>query len=120
MGTRESTPRASGGSARIILSAALVCPWLAYDQWETTVPNFMRAEGPPLVLYRLLWTLNAGLILAAQPFFSRLVQWIPRVGAQLLWGNGLFVLAFGTLALFHGYWAYVTEMRLATLGERET
>ncbi len=100
-----------------ILAGALAAQWLAYDQWETTVPNFMQAEGLPIILYSSLWTLNTVLILGAQPLLAKALTRMPRVGAQLIWGSVLFVTSFGTLTLFHSYPAYVIGMGLATLGE---
>lgn len=101
----------------LVLAAALAAQWLAYDQWETTVPNFMQSEGLPLILYSSLWTLNTLLILGAQPLLTRALPLMPRVRTQLLCGTVLFVAAFGTLTFFHSYPAYLSAMVLATLGE---
>ncbi len=111
-----SIPRAIGWPI-FVLAGALAAQWLAYDQWETTVPNFMQAEGLPLILYSSLWTLNTLLILGAQPLLAKVLARIPQVRTQLLSGTVLFVAAFGTLSLFHTYPAYVGGMLLATLGE---
>ncbi|NMP23519.1 MFS transporter [Sulfobacillus harzensis] len=100
-----------------VLAGALALQWLAYDQWETTVPNFMQAEGLPLILYSSLWTLNTLLILGAQPLLAKALLLMPRVRTQLICGTVLFVAAFGTLTLFHTYPAYLIGMVLATLGE---
>lgn len=105
------------GWPTLVLAAALTLDWLAYDQWEVTVPNFMQAEGFALPLYSLLWTLNTLLILGAQPLLARFVARLPHLTTQLLVGSALFVGAFSTLALFRSYPAYVTAMVLATLGE---
>lgn len=108
--------QAVGGST-MILALALGLQWMAYDQWEVTVPNFMQFEGFALPLYSLLWTLNTLLILVAQPVLSRVVTRIPRVTTQLLMGSGLFLLGFGTLAISHTYPAYIIAMVISTLGE---
>lgn len=100
-----------------VLAAALAAQWMAYDQWETTVPNFMQAEGLPLILYSSLWTLNTLLILGAQPLLTKVLVLLPQVKSQLIFGTGLFVAAFGALSLFHTYPAYLAGMVLATLGE---
>lgn len=113
---RSSTPRAVNWSV-IVLAGALAAQWLAYDQWETTVPNFMQAEGLPLILYSSLWTLNTLLILGAQPLLAKALALMPQVKTQLICGTILFVAAFGTMTLFHTYPAYLTGMVLATLGE---
>lgn len=105
------------GWPTVILSVALAVQWMAYDQWEVTVPNFMQAEGLILPLYSLLWTLNTVLILAAQPLLTKVVERMPRVITQLITGSVFFVLGFGTLAVFHDYAAYVGGMVLATIGE---
>src|SRR5579875_1127483 len=105
------------GWPTLILAASMALDWLAYDQWEVTVPNFMQAEGFPLPLYSLLWTLNTVLILGAQPLLARFVARLPRLGTQLLFGSGLFVVAFAILAALHAYPAYLAAMALATLGE---
>lgn len=101
----------------LVLAGALAAQWLAYDQWETTVPNFMQAEGLPLILYSSLWTLNTLLILGAQPLLTKALARMPQVKTQLLCGTVLFVSAFGTLTLLHTYPAYLIGMVLATLGE---
>lgn len=113
---RSSMPRAVSWSV-IVLAGALAAQWLAYDQWETTVPNFMQAEGLPLILYSSLWTLNTLLILGAQPLLTKALALMPQVKTQLLCGTVLFVAAFGTMTLFHTYPAYLAGMVLATLGE---
>jgi MFS family permease len=105
------------GWPTLILSASMALDWLAYDQWEVTVPNFMQAQGFILPLYSVLWTVNTVLILAAQPLLSRFVAWLPRLTTQLLVGSGLFLGAFSILAFFHAYPAYLSAMVLATLGE---
>ncbi len=105
------------GWPTLILSSALAVQWMAYDQWEVTVPNFMAARGIPLALYSLLWTINTVLILTAQPILSKMVSRLPRIFTQLMIGTGFFFLAFLTLTLFHRYLAYVVAMVLATLGE---
>lgn len=105
------------GWPALILASALAMQWMAYDQWEVTVPNFMAARGIPLALYSLLWTINTVLILTAQPILSKMVSRLPRVFTQLMIGTGFFLLAFFTLSLFHRYLAYVLAMLLATLGE---
>lgn len=101
----------------LLMSLALVLQWTAYDQWETTVPNFMQAEHMPLILYSSLWTVNTVLILLAQPLLRRVLVHLPRIMSQLLVGSGLFVLAFFLLAESHAYTAYLIAMVLATLGE---
>ncbi len=108
--------QAVGGST-IILALALGLQWMAYDQWEVTVPNFMHSEGFALPLYSLLWTLNTLLILVAQPVLSWVVTRVPRVTTQLLMGSGLFLLGFGTLSVSHTYPAYILAMVISTLGE---
>lgn len=113
---RTTVPRAVSWPI-FVLAGALACQWLAYDQWETTVPNFMQAEGLPLISYSSLWTLNTLLILGAQPLLTKALALMPRVKTQLICGTVLFVAAFGTLTLFHTYPAYLTGMVLATLGE---
>ncbi len=115
---RERTPiwRLVGWPT-LIMSGAMGLQWLAYDQWEVTVPNFMHAEGFPLPLYSLLWTVNTLLILGAQPLLTRVVERVPRIQSQVLTGSVLFCAAFSTLALFHTYPAYLSAMGLATLGE---
>lgn len=113
---RRDVPRAMSWPL-FVLAAGLVAQWLAYDQWETTVPNFMQAEGLPLILYSSLWTMNTLLILGAQPLLTRVLALMPRVSAQLIWGTVLYVVAFGTMTVFHTYPAYLAGMVLATLGE---
>ena len=115
---RERTPiwRLVGWPT-LIMSGAMGLQWLAYDQWEVTVPNFMNAEGFPLPLYSLLWTVNTLLILGAQPVLTRVVERLPRIQSQVLTGSALFCAAFSILALFHTYPAYLSAMALATLGE---
>ncbi len=105
------------GWTTILLALGMALQWLAYDQWEITVPNFMLYEGLPLPLYSLLWTLNTVLILVAQPVLTRVVARVPRVTSQLLIGSGLFLIGFGILASSHTYPAYVAAMTISTLGE---
>lgn len=101
----------------ILLALGLALQWLAYDQWEVTVPNFMQYEGIALPLYSLLWTLNTVLILAAQPVLTRVVARVPQMMTQLLIGSGLLLTGFGILASSHTYSAYVSAMGISTLGE---
>jgi MFS family permease len=100
-----------------LLGCGMVLDWTAYVQWQSTTPNYMQAEGLPLPLYSLLWTINGGLILFGQPLVAAVVRWLPRVKRQILVGNTLFLAAFLLLALRHTYPVYVTGMVLSTFGE---
>ena len=105
------------GGPTFVWAAALGLQWLAYDQWEITVPNFMRNQGIPLPLYSVLWTMNTVLILALQPLLSRLTARVPRITSQLIAGSALLVAALATLTQARTYPAYVAAMVFATLGE---
>lgn len=105
------------GWTTILLALGMALQWMAYDQWEVTVPNFMQFAGLPLPLYSLLWTLNTVLILVAQPLLTRVLARVPNMTTQLLMGSGLFLIAFGLLASNHTYPAYVSAMGISTLGE---
>ena len=114
-----SAPRARGtlGVPTLMLAGGLALDWMAYVQWQTTAPNFMHAEGFPLPLYSLLWTVNGGLVLLGQPLISWVTRQVPSVKRQILLGNAGFLTAYLGLAVVHQYAAYVGAMGLATLGE---
>lgn len=105
------------GWVPMFLALALSLQWIAYDQWEVTVPNFMQFEKFPLPMYSLLWTLNTLLILVAQPVLRQVISRTSQVTTQLLIGSGLFLIGFGLLTWSHTYFTYVSAMVITTLGE---
>jgi MFS family permease len=99
------------------LAAGLALDWVAYGQWEITVPNFMVGEGFSLPSYSLLWTVNTVLILAAQPVAVRLVALWRDMRMPLVAGSAMFFASFVLLAADRTYPAYVAAMVVGTVGE---
>lgn len=105
------------GAAPLLLAVGLLLDWAAYVQWQTSVPVHMQSLGFSLSSYSLLWTLNGAVILLGQPIISWLVARVPRVKAQILIGNSLFVAAFLLLTENRAYGGFLLTMLVATFGE---
>lgn len=99
----------------LLLSAFAL--WLVYAQWIGTLAVYMQGVGISLPGYSLLWTLNGVLIVFGQPLISLVVRHLQTLTAQLLLGNGLFVIAFGLLLTSQRYAVFVAAMVVLTLGE---
>ncbi|MDA8344645.1 MAG: MFS transporter [Thermaerobacter sp.] len=122
---RPTAPATAGSTLRtplfalapLLLAGGMFLDWAAYVQWQVTVPTHMQALGFPLSSYSLLWTLNGAVILLGQPLVTWLTGRVPRVKAQILIGNALFVAAFLVLVRTAIYPGFLIAMALATFGE---
>ncbi|MHB9144177.1 MAG: MFS transporter [Symbiobacteriia bacterium] len=100
----------------LLLLSAFSC-WLVYVQWAGTIAIYMQNIGIPLSAYSLLWTLNGLVIVFGQPVIGYVLRLVHSDVAQLLLGNGLFIVAFGLLLTSQRYPVFVVAMVVLTLGE---
>jgi len=100
------------------LSVGVMVTWFMYMQWLTVVPTLLQNIQLPSYSYNLLWTINAIIVVLAQPVIS----WGIRKGrlslkSQLLWGGLIFVGSSLVLAQAGGYAGFVVAMVIMTIAE---
>ncbi|GAA0354178.1 MDR family MFS transporter [Bacillus horti] len=101
-----------------IISFGFLACWITYVQWQTSVSVHMQGLGMSLSSYSLLWTINGGLILLAQPFTSFLTEKVlPTVKSQLLTGIVLFFISLYILSQTEIYSGFLMAMIIMTIGE---
>lgn len=122
--TIETRPKVQGKApvrgmlALSIMSFGFLLCWITYVQWQTSVSVHMQSLGMSLASYSLLWTINGGLILLAQPFTSFLTEKIlPTIRSQILTGVVLFFIALYILSQTELYSGFLMAMVLMTIGE---
>lgn len=100
------------------LSTGLMVTWFMYMQWLTIIPTLFQNIHLPSYSYNLLWTINAIIVVLAQP----LLTWgIRKCGlslkAQLFWGGLIFVASSIVIAQADGYEGFVVAMVIMTVAE---
>ncbi|MBD0382587.1 MFS transporter [Paenibacillus sedimenti] len=100
------------------LSTGLMVTWFMYMQWLTIIPTLFQNIHLPSYSYNLLWTINAIIVVLAQP----LLAWGIRkcrlsLKAQLLWGGLIFVVSSLVTAQASGYAGFVVAMVIMTFAE---
>ncbi|MCI2171134.1 MFS transporter [Schleiferilactobacillus perolens] len=96
---------------------SLLIIWTMYQQWTSNLSVYMTDIGIPLSRYSILWTLNAGLIVAIQA----ILNWFSRDGKyliyQIFFGIAMVALSFVVLIFAHSYPWFVLAMTVLTMGE---
>lgn len=113
---REPLPRIN----HIVLIAffgALLIIWTMYQQWVSNLSVYMTDLGIPLSRYSLLWTLNAGLIVAVQAVLNALSRSGKHLINQVFFGITMVALSFVVLIFAKTYPWFVLAMTVLTLGE---
>ncbi|MFC5451298.1 MFS transporter [Paenibacillus aestuarii] len=100
------------------LSLGVMVTWFMYMQWLTVVPTLLQNIQLPSYSYNLLWTINAIIVVLAQP----LISWAIRkcrlsLKSQLLWGGLIFVGSSLVMAQAGGYAGFVVAMVIMTVAE---
>ncbi|MFO0551148.1 MAG: MFS transporter [Polyangiaceae bacterium] len=89
---------------------------LVFFQFHVAMPLDMRAHGIQPATYGLLVALNGGLVVALQPFATRLVLRLPR-RAALAFASVLVALGFGLFGLTSTPLGYAIAISVFTIGE---
>nr|WP_281169989.1 MFS transporter [Schleiferilactobacillus shenzhenensis] len=101
----------------IAFFGALLIIWTMYQQWVSNLSVYMTDLGIPLSRYSLLWTLNAGLIVAVQAVLNALSRSGKHLINQVFFGITMVALSFVVLIFAKTYPWFVLAMTVLTLGE---
>ncbi|KIL39900.1 hypothetical protein SD70_16850 [Gordoniibacillus kamchatkensis] len=113
-------PNAAHGNwtALALLSTGLMVTWFMYTQWLTVVPAIFQKLQLPAYSYNLLWTINAVMVVGAQPIVSKLIaKWRLSLKAQLITGACIFIVSSVVMAEAADYAGFVAAMAVMTLAE---
>lgn len=100
------------------LSTGLMVTWFMYMQWLTIVPTLLQNIHLPSYSYNLLWTINAVIVVFAQPLLERGIRKFRlSLKAQLLLGGLVFVISSLVTAQANEYAGFVVAMVVMTVAE---
>lgn len=101
-----------------LLSTGLMVTWFMYIQWLIIVPAIFQSLRLPPYLYNLLWTVNAVIVVLAQPFVTWLIKKMKlTLKAQLLCGAVIFVASSLLMAHASAYAGFIVSMTIMTVAE---
>ncbi|WP_144510874.1 MFS transporter [Bacillus sp. FJAT-22090] len=104
--------------AMMIVTIGYMLTWIVYVQWTSTISTHVLELGISLKQYSLLWTINGGLILVAQPLIKPIINRLEhKIKAQLIVGIVIFMGSFVVVALAESYAMFITAMVILTIGE---
>ncbi|MCH5465595.1 MDR family MFS transporter [Levilactobacillus tujiorum] len=96
---------------------SLVVIWIMYEQWVSNLSVYMTGMGIPMKDYSLLWTLNAGLIVAFQALINWFSHYFSNLYLQVYAGIFFVAVSFVTLIFAKDYLHFVIAMVILTMGE---
>lgn len=100
------------------LSTGLMVTWFMYMQWITIIPTVFTNIHLPTYSYNLLWTINAVIVVLAQPLLTwGIRKYRLSLKAQLLWGGLIFVTSTLVMAQAGAYMGFVAAMVIMTVAE---
>ena len=104
--------------ALLIVSIGYMFTWVAYVQWTSTISTHVLDLGITLKQYSLLWTINGGLILAAQPLIKPIINKLEhKIKTQMILGIAIFMSSFVVISYAEDYTMFIVAMVILTLGE---
>ncbi|MEK3954341.1 MDR family MFS transporter [Psychrobacillus sp. FSL K6-1464] len=104
--------------ALLIVTIGYMFTWVAYVQWTSTISTHVLDLGITLKQYSLLWTINGGLILAAQPLIKPIINRLEhKIKTQMILGIAIFMASFVVVSYAEDYTMFIVAMVILTLGE---
>lgn len=104
--------------ALLIVTIGYMFTWIAYVQWTSTISTHVLDLGITLKQYSLLWTINGGLILAAQPLIKPIINRLEhKIKTQMILGIAIFMASFVVVSYAENYTMFIVAMVILTLGE---
>ncbi|WP_071460448.1 MDR family MFS transporter [Bacillus massilinigeriensis] len=104
--------------AMVTISAGYLLCWVAYVQWQATIPAYARELNVSVGQYSVLWTVNGALIVLGQPIVNRLVRPFEKsLKIQMLIGILIFILSFFISASAGNFAGFLGAMVVLTIGE---
>lgn len=104
--------------ALLIVTIGYMFTWVAYVQWTSTISTHVLDLGITLKQYSLLWTINGGLILAAQPLIKPIINRLEhKIKTQMILGIAIFMASFVVVSYAENYTMFIVAMVILTLGE---
>lgn len=104
--------------ALLIVTIGYMFTWVAYVQWTSTISTHVLDLGITLKQYSLLWTINGGLILAAQPLIKPIINKLEhKIKTQMILGIAIFMASFVVVSYAEDYTMFIVAMVILTLGE---
>ncbi|MGL4818789.1 MAG: MFS transporter, partial [Bacilli bacterium] len=92
--------------------------WIAYSQWAATISTHTQELGISLNNYSLLWTINGGLIVLAQPLLAWVIRrWVTSLRAQMFVGFVFIILSFVVIIWAESFAMFAVAMTIITIGE---
>ncbi|MCH1625403.1 MDR family MFS transporter [Ferdinandcohnia quinoae] len=105
-------------NALLILSIGYLLCWVAYVQWQATISSYTQDIGISLKQYSLLWTINGGLIVLAQPVTNLVVKIIAKsLKKQIIIGILIFIFSFIVVSNASSFQGFLVAMVILTIGE---
>lgn len=104
--------------ALLIVTIGYMFTWVAYVQWTSTISTHVLDLGITLKQYSFLWTINGGLILAAQPLIKPIINRLEhKIKTQMILGIAIFMASFVVVSYAEDYTMFIVAMVILTLGE---
>ncbi|MFT4414915.1 MDR family MFS transporter [Fredinandcohnia humi] len=101
----------------VVCIGYLLC-WVAYVQWQSTISSYTQDIGITLTQYSLLWTVNGGLIVLAQPLINTVVKFMAKtLKKQIIIGILIFICSFIVASFAGSFSGFMTAMVILTIGE---
>ena len=101
-----------------LLNLSFVICWLAFTQWQVTIPPYAVSVGVGLVQFSLLWSINGIIIVVGQPILSRIIhRWAQSYRAQMTLGVIFFLLGFINMLWADTFPEFTIAMILLTFAE---
>ena len=103
--------------AFVVMTALMV---LVYTQMNNTLPVYLRDEhGIPPAGYGIILSMNAGMVVLLQFWFSRQMRGRPQYIMMAL-GTFLYAIGFGMYGFVSSYALFMVAMVIITIGEMMT
>lgn len=101
-----------------LLNLGFAICWLAFTQWQATIPPYATSIGITITQFSLLWSMNGIIIVIGQPVLSTVIKrWFQSYRAQMLIGVVFFLLGFLCMPSAETFPAFVFAMILFTFAE---
>lgn len=101
-----------------LLNISFVICWLAFTQWQVTVPPYAVSVGISMAQFSLLWSINGIIIVVGQPVLSMIIhRWAQTYRTQMILGIIFFLLGFINMLWADTFVEFMTAMILLTFAE---
>ena len=101
-----------------LLNLGFTICWLAFTQWQATLPPYATEIGISLTEFSLLWSVNGILIVIGQPVLSYVIKhWFQTYRRQMLMGILFFLLGYLCMPSAESFADFLFAMILFTFAE---